>query len=106
MTKWRIPIVIISSLIIGFNVPILSTILAIILFVASTFILTVVTLGKYLSSNYLTELENLIQAHYNKYTLLTAAIIIAGLILGSFYLTTILYILAVLVIYVIAENHG
>ena len=105
MTNWKIPIVIMSSLIIGSNVPTLSTLLVSLLFVASILILAVATLGKYLSSNYLTELENLIQAHYNKYTLLTAAIVIPGLVLGGFYLTTVLYTLAIVVIYAIAESH-
>ena len=105
MTPWAIPLAILAAIAIRFNTPILAFTLAITLFIVSVAVLAIVTYSKYLLPyTYSSELKTLIAKYYNKYFLYTSTILIIGLVLGSFYITTILYALASIVIYAIAES--
>lgn len=104
MKLWSIPLAILIALIIGFNTPILAFILVVLLSAASVTVLAIVTYSKYIQLDTLQELETLVTNHYDKHYLYTSAVILTGLTLGSYYLTAVLYALASLAIYAIAEN--
>lgn len=103
--KAELLLAIIVSLLILANTPIISTVLVVLLFTASSVITSVFLYSKYFDNRNEDKLADIIIKHWHKYMEVGMIITMFGLLFGGYYLTTILYVITIILMKATYEAH-